>query len=230
MGLVNRFLNKFGYKLIYKGTSTSGERFVMVNSAEKFDEDRYVKVQTEGNKRKLDRVWVREENIKFLSDYVLAELGRVPNFGLCHGTRRGVEQIEFRKNLNCNVIGTEISDTASRFPHTIQWDFHKVKDEWVNATDFVYSNSLDHSHSPRACLDGWVSCLTDDGMLFLEKASDSDAEMVSELDPFGADLDQFVFHLVMWGAAGGYYICNVIEPPSVNPDFKYQYVFVIRRR
>jgi hypothetical protein len=229
MNLINRVLSRIGYKVIYKGASGSSDRFVLLHERGRVDEERYKKVQIDGNKRKLDRVWVSEENIRFLSDYIRKELKRPPACGLCHGTRRGIEQAEFRKNLGCEVTGTEISDTADQFPYTIRWDFHHVKPEWVKAMDFIYSNSLDHSHSPRECLEAWVSCLREDGMLFLEKASDSDSEMVSELDPFGADLDQFVFQLVMWGR-GKYYIHDVLTPPRINPEFKYQHIFVVKRR
>ena len=56
-----------------------------------FDYERYKRVQTEGNKRKLGQVWVQEENIQFLSDYIRRVVGPV-KFGICHGTRRGKEQ------------------------------------------------------------------------------------------------------------------------------------------
>jgi hypothetical protein len=46
-------------------------------------------------------------------------------------------------------MGTEISDTAGQFPYTIQWDFHKTKAEWIDATDFIYSNCFDHSYDPQ---------------------------------------------------------------------------------
>ena len=47
------------------------------------------------------------------------------------------------------VIGTEIaSDAENRFPNTIEWDFHNVKDEWLNNVDFIYSNSFDQQIVP----------------------------------------------------------------------------------
>ena len=76
------------------------------------DYERYRQIQIEGNKRKLEVVWALEENIAFLSQYIMNTIG-VPRFGICHGTRRGKEQEWFRKYLGCNVIGTEISDTAN---------------------------------------------------------------------------------------------------------------------
>lgn len=108
--------------------------------------------------KKIDRVWVQEENIDFLSRYIAERIG-TPQFGICHGTRRGLEQSWFGARLKCKVIGTEISDTAAQFPNTIQWDFHEVKQEWVGAVDFIYSNSFDHSYDPEKCINAWMSCV-----------------------------------------------------------------------
>jgi hypothetical protein len=83
-----------------------------------FDYEKYRTAQVEANKRKLENVWVLEPNIAYLCDYIKAHLGQ-PKFGICHGTRRGNEQAWFRKYLGCEVIGTEISDTAIQFPNTI---------------------------------------------------------------------------------------------------------------
>ena len=145
--------------------------------------EEYKTVQIEGNLRKLDRVWVSEDNIELLSDYIKKN---VPNlsFGLCHGTRRGVEQVFFRENLGIEVIGTEISPTAADFPHTIEWDFHEVKDEWLGSVDFIYSNSFDHSYDPEKCLDAWMSCVKEDGICILEWTFNSMVK--TKLDPFAA--------------------------------------------
>jgi hypothetical protein len=89
-----------------------------------FDYERYRNVQREGNLKKLDQTWVIEGNIKFLAKYLQTELGSI-KFGICHGTRRGNEQKWFRAALQCDVIGTEISDSATQFAHTVQWDFQR---------------------------------------------------------------------------------------------------------
>ena len=67
---------------------------------------------------------------------------------------RVVEQQYFKDsfsklNINVNVLGTEISSTATNYPNTIEWDFHDVKEEWVSNVDIVYSNSIDHSYKPH---------------------------------------------------------------------------------
>jgi hypothetical protein len=106
--------------------------------------ENYVECQTRNNYRKLNNIWVIEDNIKLLSEYVMAKITN-PKYGICHGTRRGLEQKWFMRYIHgCNVIGTEISEAAKLFTNTIQWDFHDVKPEWEKAIDFIYSNAFDH--------------------------------------------------------------------------------------
>ena len=73
-----------------------------------------------------------------------------------------------QKYLNIEVIGTEISKTATQFPHTIQWNFHDVKEKWIDNVDFIYSNSFDHTYDPVKCLDAWMSCIKKIGVCILE--------------------------------------------------------------
>ena len=104
--------------------------------------DEYKKIQEEGNIQKIKCCWVLENNIKILSNYLTKYIEDI-KFGICHGTRRGKEQEWFKKYLNIKdlkIVGTEISKTATLFPDTIQWDFHDVKEEWINNADFIYSN------------------------------------------------------------------------------------------
>jgi hypothetical protein len=149
-----------------------------------FAYDEYKKIQTAGNKRKIDYVFESEENVKMLSSYLAKNLSGI-KFGLCHGTRRGKEQEWFRKYLNAEVIGTEISDTATTFPNTIQWDFHDVKNEWIGNVDFIYSNSLDHSYDARYCLKQWFSCLRKNGICIINGTTSNSPWSTDRLDPFG---------------------------------------------
>ena len=148
------------------------------------DYERYVKIQTEANVAKIDEMFEIEENVKMLSNYLKKELPTI-KFGICHGTRRGKEQEWFRKYLSTDVIGTEISETAIKFPNTIQWDFHKVKKEWLNNVDFIYSNSLDHSYDPKFCLTQWFSCLKKGGICIINGSGANDPKFVNKLDLFG---------------------------------------------
>lgn len=150
----------------------------------KFDYEEYKRIQIEGNKEKLDEVFKIEENIEMLSTFLKKNLSDI-KFGICHGTRRGKEQEWFRKYLGAEVIGTEISDTINQFPNTIQWDFHKVKDEWIENVDFIYSNSLDHSYDVKFCLKQWFKCLRKGGICIVNGSTANLPYFINKLDPFG---------------------------------------------
>jgi hypothetical protein len=147
-------------------------------------------------------------------------------FGICHGTRRGKEQEWFRKHLGCEVIGTEISDTAEQFPHTIQWDFHETKPEWVDAVDFIYSNSFDHSYDPEKCLNAWMSCVRRGGICILEHTSGH--ERVTPLDPFGAHISRLPYLILTWGQ-GTYYVREIISPPTTSEKYHYIHYVIVQR-
>lgn len=195
---------------------------VNVNEPEKItlhkykDYDEYVAVQTTGNKEKIDLTWVVEENIDFLSRYLLEKLKMV-EAGICHGTRRGQEQKWFAEKLNATVFGTEISDTATQFPNTIQWDFHEVKAEWLDKFDFIYSNSFDHSYDPEKCLNAWMSCLRTDGLCIIEHSSLHAPKGVTELDPFGVTLEYFPYLVLSW-SKGRYFVCDILDAPKQNTE------------
>ena len=139
--------------------------------------------------------WVDTYSVRGIVSYIF-DCNPEVSFGLCHGTRRGVEQEEFNKTfdrlgLNVTVIGTEIADEAQdRFPNTIEWDFHEVKDEWINSVDFIFSNSFDHSYDPEKALDSWMSCLNDKGLCFIEWNKDSDSKS-RPMDPYAASFDEY---------------------------------------
>jgi hypothetical protein len=175
----------------------------------RFDYALYKAAQEEANRRKIDCVWVQKENICFLSTYISRVLPEL-RFGLCHGTRRGLEQQWFREQLNCDVIGTEISSTASQFPYTIQWDFHEVKDEWLGKVDFIYSNSLDHSYDPEACLTNWMRCLSPHGVCILEYSDGH--EKAKRSDPFGASIFHMPYLILRWGK-GAFSVQEVLDAP-----------------
>ncbi len=192
-----------------------------------FDYERYRQIQVEGNKRKKDNIWVIEENIAFLSDYIKTTIG-LPEFGICHGTRRGKEQEWFKKYLNCEIIGTEISDTADQFPDTIQWDFHETKPEWIDKADFIYSNSFDHSYDPEKCLDAWMSCIKKEGLCILEHSSEHEPSEAQELDPFKATITLMPYLITTWGK-GKYGVRELIKAPAKNENLKFLYFIVIQR-
>ena len=137
---------------------------------------------------------------------------------ICHGIRNGAELKYFKNYLVVEIIGTEISPTATRFSDTIQWDFHDVKKEWENSFDFIYSNSFDHSYNPEHCIQQWMSCLKKDGACFLEHSL-SDVK-ASKLDPFGA-----TFHgmhkLINYAGKGLFHVSRILTPQiDPNKDFR----------
>lgn len=223
-----KFLAKRGYELrelqpIERNLGYELFRYVRPDGT--LDRELYKQIQTEGNKRKIESVWVREENIEFLANYIKDAVGQ-PKFGLCHGTRRGKEQEWFRKYLGCDVLGTEISETATQFPHTIQWDFHDVKPEWIDAVDFIYSNSLDHSYDPEKCLDAWMSCLKKGGICILEHTSSQ--ERATQLDPFGAHISVMPYLILSWGK-GKYFAREIMEAPSKRDIISYVHYIIIQK-
>jgi SAM-dependent methyltransferase len=161
------------------------------------NEKEYLEIQTLWNKRKISSVWVSDASLDIVADEVKSINGL--KFGICHGTRRGVEQARLRELLGIEVIGTEISDTATQFQNTIQWDFHNVRPEWIGAVDFIYSNSLDHSHSPDIALKKWVSCLKPGGLCFIDWSSDHNDKHVNDLDCFGASESEMEEFLKSYG-------------------------------
>jgi hypothetical protein len=149
----------------------------------------YREIQMIGNKKKLVKVFAREANIAYLARYATRTIGPQLRV-LCHGSRNGAEVQWFRKYLAdaATVLGTDISDTASRFPDMVQWDFHDLKDEWIGAWDLIYTNSWDHAFDPDQAFRTWMSCLSERGLLFLEHSRLHTPAYVSALDPFGATL------------------------------------------
>lgn len=155
----------------------------------------YKKSQIDANVRKINNSYVDPNSLHFLLNYLVNELTINPKLILCHGTRRGLEQqyiIDFFKSIKSSpeVIGTEISHTATKYPNTIQWDFHDVKEEWIESTDIIYSNSFDHSYKPIECLDSWMSCLSDNGVCVLEYSKECDTKS-GAIDSFGATLEEY---------------------------------------
>ena len=219
----------------HKGISSASlsnqhKKFVLfeyLDDEGKFDYESYRSTQIEGNHQKINNVWVIRENIDFLSDYLKKNLQTISS-GICHGTRRGYEQLWFRENLGCDVIGTEISDTATQFPYTIQWDFHDIKPEWLEAFDFIYSNSLDHSYKPEICIQNWMRCLKKHGICIIEHTSLHSPEGATKLDPFGATIEYMPYLISQWGRRS-FGIYEILEAPHKGDDISYNFFIVLKK-
>ncbi len=184
------------------------------------DYETYRAIQTDGNKAKLKRQFVKESHIETLAKFLNDTLG-VTGFGLCHGTRRGAEQAWFARYLSGapEVIGTEISDTADQFPKTVQWDFHETRDDWVGRADFVYSNSWDHAFDPVRAFAAWIGQLRPGGLLLLDYTRGQTPDASNALDPFGVSFERLQEMLVTNFAAEGSFM-PVIDTRKTNPDYR----------
>ncbi len=142
--------------------------------------EEYVEAQTKANKRKIGHVWVRENVIK----EIIKNYSGTPSNIICHGTRNATEQKFFKESCEeCNVIGTEISETAKDFPMTVQWDFHEVNNDWIGKFDIVYSNSFDHSYDPNKSISAWRDQLSEKGTMYIEWCPDENINICIESDP-----------------------------------------------
>lgn len=156
--------------------------------------EEYASIQSQWSVRKRSYVWAQADVLIAVANHIKALNIHAP-FGICHGVRNGFE-VSFLhdalKEIDATVIGTEISEVAKESPFTIQWDFHKVKPEWIGKVDFIYSNSFDHSYDPETCLKNWMSCISPKGMCFLEWTNTHNADGVGEADCFRAALDEYI--------------------------------------
>lgn len=191
-----------------------------------FDYESYRRIQNEGNIKKLDRVWADEKTIGLICDYIQLNSKDLTR-GICHGVRRGVEQRWFSEKLNIPVIGTDIGESASHFPNTVQWDFHERNADWVGGFDFVYTNSHDHAYDPKKAFDAWIEQLKPDGMLFIEHSLQHNEISSSKLDPFAADAKMMPFIILKW-AQGRYAVSEILEPDFLKNDTMKSWIFVIR--
>jgi hypothetical protein len=160
--------------------------------------EEYKKIQIFHNKRKLHKVFVTKKVLNIVIREVKKNNPNKKYFALCHGTRNGFEQNYIASKMNVSIIGTDISDTATQFPKSIVWDFHKPNDSWINKCDFIYSNSLDQSFNPKKALVTWLAQLKINGLLFLEYAEDHGPRGAGEMDPFGCKPQYLPYLLNDW--------------------------------
>lgn len=191
-----------------------------------FDYNQYKQIQEAGNIRKIASSWVTKEEIEFLSQYLKSKM--TPQSGICHGTRRGLEQQWFSENLgSINVLGTDISETAADFPNTVQWDFHENKQEWSKKFDFVYSNSFDHSYDPKKAMDAWMQTLKPNGICIIEHSQYHEPSAVNAVDPFGADLDIMPYLILEWSKSL-YSVREILTSPHPKGEFGYPKWLIIQ--
>ena len=161
-----------------------------------YQEYKDIQIEFTRKKSQNNASWVNPYDLGGIVSYI-NDYNKNASFGLCHGTRRGVEQLEFMKLFSMigsevEVLGTEINpDVANKTKNTIEWDFSKVKDEWINNVDFIYSNSFDHCYDAKKCFNTWMTCLNKNGLCFIEWCKHDGPECSRPGDPFGATYDEY---------------------------------------
>ena len=221
--LINKFLFIFGYRI--SKVNNTGE-LVKIYKYESYEE--YKKTQIYFNKKKIEKIWADEINLKIVSDFLKSniEIGKIQ--GLCHGSRNGFEQNFFNKELNdSKVIGTDISDTAENYENSVVHDFHNEKKEWINKFDFIYTNSLDQSFDPQKALRVWLNQIKKDRFVIIEHSDQHGVMSSGKMDPFGVEDNFFPYLLSEWfGHSISVKILKSIKPNKNNAPV---FLFIIKK-
>lgn len=151
----------------------------------------YREAQIAKNLAKLDAISLSDREL-VIAAKLARRMSPPASFGICHGVRNGYEVQTLRRLLKIEVIGTEISPSATRFPNVIEWDFHEVKSEWKANVDFIYSNSWDHSYDPDLLFSRWFECLKPSGILFIQWTEGHEDVRDGSADCFGATLAELI--------------------------------------
>jgi hypothetical protein len=123
-------------------------------------------------------------------------------FGLCHGARNGqeVRLLKARLGEGVRVLGTDISPSANAIADMVEWDYHDLNPEWTGRTDFIYSNSWDHTYDIGALAGAWARTLRPGGLAVIHWSRfHSEAGMNAGPDIFGCGEDEIA---AVFGGAG----------------------------
>lgn len=204
LGRINGLLKRFGYRLspapgfipLRLLPLKSGTAFRLHDYGGGGGYEAYRDMQVRWNKAKLDKVFADPETLESIARDIER---RGLKTGICHGARNGYEVEWFRDRLGTEVIGTDISDTATQFPHMVVQDFHEPRGDWLGKWDFIYTNSLDQAMMPDKALLTWADQLSPNGRIYIEHTMLHAAASSSETDPFGADPQVMPYLLLKWG-------------------------------
>jgi len=157
-------------------------KFIAFDSPEQYRE-----AQRRSDCRKSRRTSALPGELDRIAEYYKRAHGN-PRSGICHGARSGREVVMFRERFpEAKILGTDLFPREADY--VVEWDFHDRREEWVGAFDFLYSNSLDHSHSPRECVSVWLEQLRPRGLAFIQWNDRNIA--VRGGDCFGAALHEY---------------------------------------
>ena len=184
----------------------------------------YRDTQVKYNKRKLDNVWADEVTLSRIVDDLRSNgLGAT---GICHGARNGFEVTWLREHLGGDVVGTDISETASEFPYMHVWDFHEDNPDWLGKFDFVYTNSLDQAMEPARALNAWAQQITPRGRIYIEHTMAHSARFANAMDPFGAHPMAMPYLFFTWGR-GSYKLADILEVEAKDNNGLKAWIFVL---
>ena len=194
--IINQFLNIFGFRMSKINIT---DDLVKIYKYKNYEE--YKETQIFYNKKKINHVWADPISLKILSNFINNNIIKDNIKGLCHGSRNGFEQEFFNNNIqNSVVIRTDISETAKNFKNSVVWDFHEVKEKWINNFDFIYTNSLDQSYDPKLALTTWLEQINKDGYIIIEHSDQHSVRASGKMDPFGVEANFFPYLLSDWFA------------------------------
>ena len=188
--------------------------------------EEYRATQIAHNKRKLNSVWADTTTLSAIVDDL--KLHGLGTSGICHGARNGFEVTWLRMQLGAEVIGTDISETATRFPYLHVWDFHDENPDWHGQFDFVYTNSLDQAMEPSRALNAWVKQITPQGRIYIEHTMAHSTERANSNDPFGAHPMVMPYLFFVWGR-GNYVLADILEIEAKKNSGMRAWIFVLTR-
>lgn len=195
--VIQRVLAYFGYRLIRWEFLEELNNDFYLYEYESYDE--YKRTQIEHNLRKEGTVYSDEATLRKLSSRLILEFNTSKISGICHGSRNGFEQNFFNSLDNrFEVIGTDISDSATKYPNSVVWDFHDTNKSWISNFNFIYSNSLDQSYKPQLALKTWLNQLVLGGLLIIEHGKNHSPTAANKMDPFGVRPSVFCHIISGW--------------------------------
>ena len=218
---LRRLARSRGYALVRRGDE---ELVYLHQYAGGYAEYRETQIAT--NKRKIGQVWADEATLGAVAADLRRRHPEGVRSGICHGARNGFEVAWLREALGAEVWGTDISETATAFPHMTVWDFHEENPDWIGRFDFVYSNSLDQALAPDRALRAWAGQLAPGGRIYVEHTTSHGVGGASAKDPFGAHPFVMPYLFLTWGK-GAYRLEDVIEIAAKTNKPTRAWIFVL---
>ena len=164
------------------------------------------------NKKKLNSIWADKTTLDaIINDLKSNGLGVND---LCHGARNGYEVEYFRKHLDSEIIGTDISDTAENIPNGS-----------IVLILYILIHLTRHSIPKRLSKLGYIN-LIKNGRIYIEHTIYHSPRGAGAMDPFGADPMVMPYLLFDWGKEI-YSLEDIIQiPRKKNKNLK-AWVFVL---